>query len=127
MLRKLIIKRVAGRQQCEKAGEERHADAFRAARARANIVYSGEAALAEAVARRDALRALCAAHNVGTEIYYPVPLHAQECFRYCGCQPGDMPVAMQLAGEALSVPIYPELGRAQQDEVIAVIREFLAV
>lgn len=76
--------------------------------------------------RRDALRALCAAHNVGTEIYYPVPLHAQECFRYCGCQPGDMPVAMQLAGEALSVPIYPELGRAQQDEVIAVLRDFVA-
>ena len=75
--------------------------------------------------RRDALRALCDVRKVGTEIYYPVPMHAQECFKYCGCQPGDMPVAMQLAGEALSIPIYPELNRAQQDEVIAVLREFL--
>ena len=75
--------------------------------------------------RRDALRALCDARKVGTEIYYPVPMHAQECFNYCGCQPGDLPVAMHLADEALSVPIYPELNRAQQDEVIAVLREFL--
>ena len=75
--------------------------------------------------RRDALRALCDARKVGTEIYYPVPMHAQECFSYCGCKPGDLPVAMQLAGEALSVPIYPELNRAQQDEVIALLREFL--
>ena len=75
--------------------------------------------------RRDALRALCGARKVGTEIYYPVPMHAQECFNYCGYQPGDLPVAMQLADEALSVPIYPELNRTQQDEVIIVLREFL--
>ena len=75
--------------------------------------------------RRDALRTLCDARKVGTEIYYPVPMHAQECFKYCGCQPSDLPVAMQLAGEALSVPIYPELNRVQQDEVIAVLRDFL--
>ncbi len=77
--------------------------------------------------RRDALRALCDTRKVGTEIYYPVPMHAQECFASCGCQPADLPVAMQLAGEAVSVPIYPELNRAQQDEVIAVLREFLAI
>lgn len=76
--------------------------------------------------RRDALRALCEARGVGSEIYYPVPMHAQECFAYCGCQPSDFPVAMKLADEALSVPIYPELNRAQQDEVIAVLRELLA-
>lgn len=76
--------------------------------------------------RRDALRALCDARKVGTEIYYPVPMHAQECFHYCGCQPGDLPMALRLAGEALSVPIYPELNRAQQDEVIGLLREFLA-
>lgn len=75
--------------------------------------------------RRDALRALCDVRKVGTEIYYPVPMHAQECFHYCGCRPSDLPVAMQLAGEALSLPIYPELNRAQQDEVIGVLREFL--
>lgn len=76
--------------------------------------------------RRDALRALCDARKVGTEIYYPVPMHAQECFSYCGCQPSELPMAMQLAGEALSVPIYPELNRVQQDEVVALLREFLA-
>ncbi len=75
--------------------------------------------------RRDALRELCDARKIGTEIYYPVPMHVQECFQYCGCQPGDLPVAMKLASEALSIPIYPELTRAQQDEVIAVLREFL--
>ena len=78
------------------------------------------------VGRRDALRAHCDARKVGTEIYYPVPMHAQECFAYCGYQPGDLPVAMRLAGEALSIPIYPELTRAQQNEVVAVLGEFLA-
>ena len=75
--------------------------------------------------QRNALRALCDARKVGTEIYYPMPMHAQECFGYCGCQSGDLPVAMQLAAEALSVPIYPELMQAQQEEVVGVIREFL--
>lgn len=76
--------------------------------------------------RRDALRALFDTRKIGTEIYYPVPMHAQECFRYCSGQPGDLPVALRLAGEALSIPIYPELTRAQQDEVTAVLHEFLA-
>ena len=76
--------------------------------------------------RRDALRAKCNARKIGTEIYYPVPMHVQECFQYCGCEPGDLPVAMKLANEALSIPIYPELTRAQQDEIIAVLRDFLS-
>lgn len=76
--------------------------------------------------QRDALRAALEAKKIGTEIYYPVPMHLQECFAYCGCRAEDLPVARQLAGEALSVPIYPELTRAQQDEVIAAIAQFLA-
>ncbi len=75
--------------------------------------------------RRDALRTALEARNIGTEIYYPVPMHMQECFRYCGFQTVDLPVAMRLAGEALSLPIYPELSRLQQDEVLNAIREFL--
>jgi len=72
--------------------------------------------------RRDALRAALDARKIGTEIYYPVPMHMQECFAYCGCRPEDLPIARQLAGEALSIPIFPELNRAQQDEVIAALR-----
>lgn len=74
--------------------------------------------------RRDALRSAFDARKIGTEIYYPVPMHVQECFQYCGYQPGDLPMALKLAGEALSIPIYPELTRAQQDEIIDVLREF---
>jgi dTDP-4-amino-4,6-dideoxygalactose transaminase len=74
---------------------------------------------------RDRLRALCDERKIGTEIYYPVPMHVQECFRSCGCQAGDLPVALRLASEALSLPIYPELTRAQQDEVVGAILEFL--
>lgn len=76
--------------------------------------------------RRDALRALLHKCGIGSEIYYPVPLHAQECFRHCNCRPGDLPVALQLADEALSIPIFPELTRAQQDEVISAIRDFVS-
>jgi dTDP-4-amino-4,6-dideoxygalactose transaminase len=76
--------------------------------------------------RREALRAALEAQKIGTEIYYPVPMHMQECFAYCGCHPEDLPVARQLAGEALSIPIFPELTRAQQDEVVAAIAKFLS-
>jgi len=76
--------------------------------------------------RRDALRALSENRKVGTEIYYPVPMHAQECFPDDRFAPSDLPVAMRLASEALSVPVFPELTRAQADEVVAVIRDFLA-
>lgn len=75
--------------------------------------------------QRDALRAALEARNIGTEIYYPVPMHMQECFAYCGCRPEDLPVSHQLAGEALSMPIFPELACAQQDEVIRAMHEFL--
>jgi dTDP-4-amino-4,6-dideoxygalactose transaminase len=75
--------------------------------------------------RRDALLALFDARKVGTEIYYPLPMHAQECFRPLGHEPEELPVSTRLAGEALSIPIFPELTRAQLDEVIGVIEEFI--
>ena len=75
--------------------------------------------------RRDALRAWLTARQIGTEIYYPVPLHAQECFASLGQTAEDLPVSARLAGEALSIPIFPELTQAQQDEVIAAVSEFL--
>lgn len=76
--------------------------------------------------RRDALRAFLEQHKIGAEIYYPVPMHAQECFAYCKCAPGDLPVSMRLADEVLSLPIFPEMTVAQQDEVIAALRDFVA-
>lgn len=76
--------------------------------------------------RREALRDWLAARQIGTEIYYPVPLHAQACFAALGQTDADLPVSAQLATEVLSVPIFPELTTAQQDEVIAAVREFVA-
>lgn len=75
--------------------------------------------------RREALREWLAARQIGTEIYYPVPLHAQACFTSAGQTDKDLPVSAQLAGEVLSIPIFPELTRTQQDEVISAIGEFV--
>jgi dTDP-4-amino-4,6-dideoxygalactose transaminase len=75
--------------------------------------------------RRDALRAHLAACGIGSEIYYPVPLHEQKCFAPLGYAPEDLPWAHRLAGEVLSLPIYPELPEAQLQEVCAAIQEFL--
>jgi dTDP-4-amino-4,6-dideoxygalactose transaminase len=77
--------------------------------------------------RRDALRAHLTAKGVGSEIYYPLPLHEQACFASLGYRPEDFPVAHRLSGEAISLPIYPELPRDQLEQVCAAIGEFLAV
>jgi dTDP-4-amino-4,6-dideoxygalactose transaminase len=75
--------------------------------------------------RRDALRAHLTAKGIGSEIYYPLPLHEQECFAHLEYKPEDFPVAHRLAGEVLSLPIYPELPAEQIAQVCAVIGEFL--
>lgn len=75
---------------------------------------------------RDALQKYLASQEVGSEIYYPRPMHQQECFAPgSGQLPAPLPVAEQLAGECLSIPIYPELRREQADTVIDAIRAFL--
>jgi dTDP-4-amino-4,6-dideoxygalactose transaminase len=65
------------------------------------------------VKNRDAVRARLTDRHVGSGIYYPLPLHQQECFAYLGYREGDLPVTEQACREVLALPIYPELTKEQ--------------
>jgi dTDP-4-amino-4,6-dideoxygalactose transaminase len=75
-------------------------------------------------ARRDALQNHLKNLGIGTAIYYPLPLHLQPCFAYLGYRRGQFPESERASDEVLSLPVYPELSQAQQDEVIAAVRGF---
>ena len=74
--------------------------------------------------RRDALREHLAAKGIGNAIYYPLPLHLQPCFAYLGYGEGSCPEAERAAREVISLPVYPELTRSQQDQTISAVLEF---
>jgi dTDP-4-amino-4,6-dideoxygalactose transaminase len=74
--------------------------------------------------RRDELRQFLSSRNIGTEIYYPIPLHLQPCFEYLGYRNGDLPVSEQAAAEVLALPMFPELTADEQRWVVQSVGEF---
>ncbi len=76
------------------------------------------------VQKRDELRTYMAEHGVGSEVYYPVPLHLQECFAPLGGKAGDLPVTEKACEEVLALPIFPELTEEQLSTVVTTIASF---
>jgi len=74
--------------------------------------------------RRDELRTFLNENKIGCEIYYPLPLHIQECFGSLGCKKGDFPESEKAANETLALPISHEITRPQQEYIVEKIRQF---
>ena len=88
---------------------------------KAKTIYNQFTLIAE---NRDELLSYLRENGIGCAVYYPKPLHIQECFSYLNYKKGDLPVSEKLAKKVISIPIYSELTTRQQDYVISKIREF---
>jgi dTDP-4-amino-4,6-dideoxygalactose transaminase len=77
------------------------------------------------IAERDELKAFLQGKDIGTEVYYPVPLHLQKCFSYLGHREGDCPESERAAQETLALPVYPEVTDEQARYVVDCIAEFM--
>ncbi len=75
--------------------------------------------------KRNELKAYLLESGIGCQIYYPIPLHLQECFSFLGTEEGDCPEAERAAQETLAIPVYPELSREQQNLVVETIGTFI--
>ena len=73
--------------------------------------------------RRDELRKFLADHKIGSEVYYPLPLHLQPVFSYLGLREGALPIAEQAAKEVVALPMYAELTEAEIRRVVERIAE----
>ena len=81
---------------------------------------------ASAPEKRDLVRESLKNAGIGTEIYYPVPLHLQKCYSDLGYKLGNLPASEEASANTLALPIYPELTNEQQEQVVKVIRDSLA-
>jgi len=75
--------------------------------------------------RRDALREHLSERGIGTIIYYPKPLHLQECFAHLGYKEGQLPQSEAASREVFSLPVFPEMTAAEQNYVAETIRDFM--
>jgi len=74
--------------------------------------------------QRNALSDHLKSHDIGTKVYYPIPLHLQQCFGFLGYKPGDFPEAERAALETMALPMFPEITDAQQEYVVKTIESF---
>jgi dTDP-4-amino-4,6-dideoxygalactose transaminase len=74
---------------------------------------------------RESLQARLAEAGIGTGIHYPIPLHQQTAYKHLGYKNGDFPVTERVAGEIVSLPMFPQLSHSQQDEVVTAVKEFI--
>ena len=88
-----------------------------------SIAYTSTINSSQRVAKRDLLLEFLKASGIGCEIYYPLPLHLQQCFSYLGHKEGDFPESEKAAKETIALPIYPELDEREIGYVVEKIEE----